>query len=410
MSSPIEPSELNQCLRTLWRRRGTRFVAVTLLGLCTCRPEPTPARSLPTPLEPSHLTRFEGDVQLPNGSALRYAAILVPDPLLEGGYLGTIDIPKQALAGASLEHVRFLPGEHVDFELAAPGEPRWIAHYDADGSLGCQFIQADRTLPCSMQEVTVVPARLSTPPLARQTPLPPFPYQVLQVKVENPSAHLILAGTLSLPRDASRHAAVLLVGDGGPRDRDATHARHKPFLVLADHLTRSGVAVLRIDARGVGGSGTAGPTPHAADLQGDVSAALTFLRARPELDARRVGLIGYGFGSVLAARTATQDRAVAFLVLLAPPAEPSSAFTGVRCPILALSGENDREVDADQNLTALRSALVGAPSVLLDSLPGLDHQFQHPVADGTSEYRESEESFAPEALERISSWMKHTLR
>jgi hypothetical protein len=240
--------------------------------------------------------------------------------------------------------------------------------------------------------------------------LPPFPYRVLEVKVENPAAHLILAGTLTLPRGADQHGAVLLVGDNDARDRDGTHSQHKPYLVLADHLTRAGIAVLRLDSRGVGGSGTGGPDPDSAALLSDLSAGLAFLRTRPEIDSRRVGLIGHGFGSVLAARSATQDRAVAFLVLLAPPADPGSAFNGVRCAVLALSGEDDRQVDTSQSLPALRSALVGAPSAVLDSLPGLDHQFQHPVAEGTSEYGESDESFAPEALQRISSWIAHTLR
>jgi alpha/beta superfamily hydrolase len=408
MSSTIQLSGLRPYQAERRLRRSTRFVAGALLALSACRTEP--AQSPTATPAPTRLTRFEGDVQLPNGAPLHYAAILAPDPLLEGAYFGTIDIPKQALSGASLDRVRFLPGEHVDFELAAPGEPHWIAHYNADGTLGCQFIQGDNTLPCSMQEVTERPPRIPVPSLARQTPLPPFPYRVLEVKVENPAAHLILAGTLTLPSGARQHAAVLLVGDNDARDRDGTHSRHKPYLVLADHLTRAGVAVLRLDARGVGGSGAGGPVPSSAALLSDVSAGLGFLRTRPEIDSRRVGLIGHGFGSVLAARSATQDRAVAFLVLLAPPADPGSAFNGVRCAVLGLSGEEDRAVDTRLSLPALRSALVGAPSAVLDSLPGLDHQFQHPVAKGTSEYGESDESFAPEALQLISSWIEHTLR
>ncbi|MEO8181476.1 MAG: alpha/beta fold hydrolase [Deltaproteobacteria bacterium] len=406
MPSKIQLSDPSRFRRESSPHRSEHFVAAALLALLACRTEPALS---PTPAPaPTRLTRLEGDVQLPNGAPLHYAAILAPDPLLEGAYLGTIDIPKQALSGASLERVHFVPGEHVDFELRGPGEPRWIAHYNADGSLGCQFIQGDSTLPCTMQEVIELPARVPVPALARQTPLPPFPYRVLEVKIENTAGHLVLAGTLSVPSGTGKHPAVVLVGDSDARDRDGTHARHKPYLVLADHLTRAGVAVLRLDARGVGGSGSGGPAPSASDLVSDVRAALSFSRARPEIDSRRVGLIGHGFGSVLAASTAGRDRAVAFLVLLAPPAEPGSTFEGVRCPVLALSGEEDR--DASEGLPALRSALVGSPSAILDSLPGLDHQFQRRVADGTSEYGESDESFAPEALQLITSWTTHTLR
>ncbi|HEU4579488.1 MAG TPA: alpha/beta fold hydrolase [Polyangiaceae bacterium] len=356
------------------------------------------------------MTRFDGEVQLPNGAALRYSAILVADPVLEGSYLGTIDIPMQALTGASLDSVRFLPKEHVDFELALPGEPRWVGHYQADGSLSCQYFQGDVTLPCSMREVTVLKTHVPPPARARQTPLPPFPYQVVDVRIDNSVAHLILAGTLSLPREAGEHGAVLLLGDSDARDRDGTRAAHKPFLVLADHLTRAGIAVLRLDARGVGDSGTSGPHPGAADLESDARAALAFLRARPEIDPRRVGLLGHGFGSVVAARTATHDRAVAFVVLLTPPPEPRAVFSGVRCGVLALGGELDREVDFDRNLPALREALVGAPNVVLETLPGLDHQFQRAAAPPGSSQERSDESFAPEALELISDWIEHTLR
>jgi dienelactone hydrolase len=349
-------------------------------------------------------------VQLPNGAVLRYSTILVADPVLQGAYLGAIDIPMQALSGASLDKVRFLPSEHVDFELALPGEPRWVGHYQADGSLSCQFFQGDATLPCSMREVTVLKPRPAAPALARQTPLPPLPYRVVDVKIDNSAAHLLLAGTLSLPREAGRHGAVLLIGDGEGRDRDGTRAGHKPFLVLADHLTRAGIAVLRLDARGVGGSGTSGPSPGAADFVGDARAALAFLRARPEIDPRRVGLLGHGLGAGMAARTATLDRAVAFVVLLAPPHEPRAAFSGVRCGVLALGGELDHEVDFERNLPALRDALIGAPNVVLDSLPGLNHQFQHAAVEPSTGKERSDESFAPEALELISDWIEHTLR
>ncbi len=260
-----------------------------------------------------------------------------------------------------------------------------------------------------MREVTALKPHIAAPALAPQTPLPPFPYRVVDVKIDNAPAHLILAGTLSLPRADGRHGAVLLIGDSDGRDRDGTHAGHKPFLVLADHLTRAGIAVLRLDPRGVGGSGTSSPSPGAADLEGDARAALALLRARPEIDPRRVGLLGHGFGSVVAATTATHDRAVAFVVLLAPPVEPRAAFSGVRCGVLALGGELDREGDFDRNLPLLREALIGAPNVVLDSLPGLDHQFRRAPAEKGAEQR-SGESFAPEALELISDWIEHTLR
>lgn len=409
--SPVEllMSKLQSCEVHRYRRppsgrwRRSYAVATALTLAAACRAEPVEAPPQP---QPDQLTRFEGAVQLPDGAALHYQAILVADPALLGRYLGTIDIPQQALSGASLERVLFRPGEHVAFELEAPGEPTWMGHYNADGSIACQFFQADATLPCSMREVTELRPKPPAPSLARQTPRPPFPYRVVDVKVENSAAHLLLAGTLTLPPGAGRHPAVLLVHGDSARDRDGTHGRHKPWLVLADRLTRSGFAVLRLDARGVGGSGAGSAEPAQADLEGDVRAALEFSKRRSEIDSRHVGLVGFGSGAVLAADLASHNAGIAFLVLLGAPAEPISAFAGVRCPVLALSGELDREVDSTESLTALRAALLGSPSAILDSLPGIDHEFQHAGADAPPAAA-SEVSFAPEALERIESWLSH---
>jgi uncharacterized protein len=335
------------------------WLLAALSGACA-----NPAPQTPAQLEPTRFIRLEGDVRLPNGSALAYAAILTPDPAATGAYLGTIDIPRQALAGASLSQIRFQPREYVAFELAASGAPHWVGHYNADGSLECRFSQAEQSLPCTMREVTERAARAPTPYLARQTPLPPFPYRVSEVRIDNAAAHLVLAGTLTLPSGAERHPAVLLIGDREPLDRDASIGRHRPFLVLADRLTRAGVAVLRLDARGVGGSDGGPAAPSASDLASDVAAAVGFLRQRPELDVTRIGSIGRGYGALRAAQAAAPLQ-LRFVLALEPPPEAEPALAALTCPTLTVRGRD---------------------------FPGLNVWFQH--AEGP-EYAEGDKSLRP---------------
>jgi hypothetical protein len=380
-------------------------MALILLGAsCHAKPAETPA---------AIFALFEGQVKLPNGTSLDYSAIVAPDPAAPGTYLGTIDVPAQALSAAALHEVRFSPGQRVEFTLPIAGNPHWIGDYNADGTLECHFSQGELERPCSMQRVVSRPVLPPTPRLRRQTPLPPFPYTALDVKYENASAHRMLSGTLTVPVGSGPHPAVLLVNDRGATDRDATRFGHKPFLVLADHLTRAGVSVLRVDDRGLDGSeGLA--LPPAAE-ESDVRAGLAFLRARPEVDGRRLGLLGHGAGAALAAQVAASGDRLGFLILLSPEALTVSeaapgahaVFTGVTYPLLLLSGDRDREVDETKNGAALEIAFPRA-RLTTEALPGLNHLLQHAETGDPAEYEMIEETLAPEAMQRISSWITAT--
>lgn len=154
-----------------------------------------------------------------------------------------------------------------------------------------------------------------------QTPLPPFPYASTDVFIDNPAAPGVrLAGTLTLPAGPGPHPAAILITGSGPQDRDETILGHKLFLVLADALTRRGVAVLRYDDRGVAGSTGDFAASTTADFATDARAALDWLAARPEIDAARIGLIGHSEGGVIAPLVVQGGGHAAWLVLLAGPA------------------------------------------------------------------------------------------
>lgn len=148
-----------------------------------------------------------------------------------------------------------------------------------------------------------------------QEPKPPFPYRSMDVAFASPDAEL--AGTLTAPNGKGLFPAVVLVTGSGPQNRDEEVFGHKPFLVLADYLSRRGFVVLRYDDRGVGRSGGMFAGATTFDFTFDAWAAVRFLRTRPEVDKNRIGIIGHSEGALIAAMLASWTDEVKFIVMLA---------------------------------------------------------------------------------------------
>jgi len=219
------------------------------------------------------------------------------------------DIPVDAIA---------LEGDRVKFvmlTLAASYEGTLAP--DGKSVVGT-FTQAGRGLPLTLNRAESIPT------LARpQEPKPPLPYEVEEVSYAS-AAGVKLAGTLTLPKDGKGpFPAVVLISGSGPQDRDESLMGHRPFLVLADALTRRGVAVLRADDRGVGKSTGSFAKATTDDFATDALAGVAFLKARADVDAKRIGLVGHSEGGVVAPLAAARQPAdVAFVVLLAGVGEP----------------------------------------------------------------------------------------
>ncbi len=174
------------------------------------------------------------------------------------------------------------------------------------------WTQAGQPVPLVFKRVEKAPT-LNRP----QEPMPPFPYETQKVVFENVAAGIKLAGTFTAPSAPGPHPAVVLITGSGPQDRDEALMGHRPFLVLADHLTRQGIAVLRYDDRGFGKSTGDFAKATNEDFVADALAAVAWLRTRVEVDAKRIGLIGHSEGGVVAPRAAAQSAEIAFIVLLA---------------------------------------------------------------------------------------------
>lgn len=152
-----------------------------------------------------------------------------------------------------------------------------------------------------------------------QEPQPPFPYRSEDVEYDNADKSLHYGATLTLPNGNGPFPAVVLITGSGPQNRNEELMGHKPFLVLSDALTRNGIAVLRVDDRGVGKSTGIFNNATSADFAKDVSTSVDYLLKRSEVDKKKIGLIGHSEGGMIAPIVATSRKDIAFVVLLAGP-------------------------------------------------------------------------------------------
>lgn len=375
---------------------------------------------------------------------------------------------------------------------------------DDGETLEGQWSQGGLSFPLTLTRGKDAEPTLPVAKARPQTPQPPFPYRSEEVTFRNAAADVTLAGTLTLPEGDGPFPGVVLISGSGPQDRDETLFDHKPFAVLADALTRRGIAVLRYDDRGVGLS-TEGPADATSeDLALDVAVARDLLAGRAEIDPQRIGLVGHSEGAMLATMAAVRKPGIACVVMLAgagvdgrqvllsqgtrvleaegvtdpqqlarqrilqevlmstvqdaPPGtsleklaidaatrlraelpdddpardtldglaeagvnrlaspwfrfflehDPAEAVGRLECPILALVGSRDVQVDAATNLPPLREAVAraGHPESVVEELPNLNHLFQTATSGAVSEYDSIEETMAPEVLDRVGEWLE----
>lgn len=255
---------------------------------------------------------------------------------------GVYDIPVTDLSRDADQVTLRIPMANVTFSAAL----------DADAGV----LAGDWTRP-GFPDVQVVFSRTAleiVAPTRPQTPQAPFPYDITDVRIDNPDADgVTLAGTLTQPRGSDLVPAVVLVSGSGPQDRDESIWEHRPFAVLADHLSRQGIAVLRYDDRGFAESTGDFATGTSLDFAGDAMAALRWLRAQPGIHPNQVGVIGHSEGGLIAPIMAAEVDAPDFLVLLAGP------------------GTSGREIVLEQSALIARAA-GGAPEDVASMVEALE--------------------------------------
>lgn len=189
-----------------------------------------------------------------------------------------------------------------------------------------------------------------------QNPVRPLPYREEQVSYENKAEADTLAGTLTIPQGRGPFTAVLLITGSGPQDRDESLLGHKPFLVLSDWLTRKGIEVLRVDDRGVGKSTGVFETATTADFATDVEAGVAFLKTRPEVNPKKIGLIGHSEGAIIAPMVAARNTDVGFIVMMAGSGVPGDQILVEQRKLIA-EAEGMTEDEAEKDATEEKEVL-----------------------------------------------------
>lgn len=228
-------------------------------------------------------------------------------------YSSTMDSPKQGAKDIPVDKTDFVNNE-LSFEQKMLG-----ATYKGkltNGKIEGIFSQNGMQLPLTFTPNTGNGSALNRP----QTPKPPFSYHTEDVTFQNPADKNILAGTIAQPENFDKNKPILvLITGSGTQNRDEELFEHKPFAVIADDFAKKGIATLRLDDRGIGGSskGTANDTSY--HFATDINTAVEYLVSK---GYKNIGLLGHSEGGMIAPMVATMNKKVKFLVLMAAPGTP----------------------------------------------------------------------------------------
>jgi alpha-beta hydrolase superfamily lysophospholipase len=404
----------------------------------------------------------------------------------------TLDSPDQGANGIKTQTTSFNDSTLI---IQIP-----VIHASYKGKLN-----SDNTINGTFTQGMPLPLNLkkgeASRPKRPQEPQPPFPYRSEEVTVRNERDGINLAGTLTLPEKGTKFPAVVMVTGSGAQNRDEEIMGHKPFFVIADYLTRNGIAVLRCDDRGTAASQGTHATATNEDFATDTEAMVNYLRSRKEINAKKIGIIGHSAGGIIAFIVAKKDLSIAFVVSLAgagvrgdslmlkqvelisksqgmPDAvwqgmkpsirnryailqqtdktpeelqkelyadvtktmspeqlkdlntiqqlsaqissmtspwylhfmryDPAQDLKKLKCPVLALNGEKDIQVDAAMNLAAIQERITGNgnKNVTVKAYPNLNHLFQTCEKGTLAEYGQLEETINPEVLKDIIEWIR----
>jgi pimeloyl-ACP methyl ester carboxylesterase len=317
----------------IWSQRGVEF---PLTFKRTKNPTPVPKIVGPEQV-------WEGKLNVGAGLSLRI--VVYVGKTADGKLMAKMDSPDQGAKGLKVDTIT-LDKTTLAFEMKAI-DGKYTGKLNAEGTEAVgTWTQAGRGLPLTLKKSDKA-SELRRP----QTPKPPFPYKVVEVTYPNQPAGITLAGTLTEPEGPGPFPAVILISGSGAQDRDEALFEHKPFLILADALTRRGIAVLRLDDRGVGGSTGTTITSTSDDFAGDVLAGLDFLETRGEIDPARLGLIGLSEGGIIAPMVAARSPDVAFIVLMAGTSLPGEEILYLQGQsILKAMGVDEKDLKMELDL------------------------------------------------------------
>jgi hypothetical protein len=283
-----------------------------------------------------------GELEIPNAAKLRMGITIIKTT--GNSYKAVLNIIDQATGDIPCDEV-IHKNDSVVIRINGLGiEVAGIIDSE-NKSIISEFRQHGGIFPILFSRVNKLPV-LSRP----QEPKKPYPYNEENVVFENKKAGIKLAGTLTFPKSKTRIPAVILVTGSGQQDRNEEIGKHKPFWIIADYLTRNGIAVLRVDDRGVGGSTGNFDQSTTGDFAEDALAGITFLKSRQEINHKKIGIIGHSEGGMIAPLAASMSSDVAFIVSMA------GVFTNFEDVVidqilnqLKLQGIKDEDIELERN-------------------------------------------------------------
>ena len=271
------------------------------------------------------------------------------------GYSSTMDSPDQGVQGIPVTNTTF-NNFILTLEVLNAGI-KYEGTLNNDGIIKGVFNQGGQSFPLILTKEAVEKEIV----VRSQEPIEPYPYYSEEVKFKNVKDSIELAGTLTLPNKIGVFPVVVLISGSGPQNRDEELLGHKPFLVLADFLTKNGIAVLRFDDRGTAESTGDFNSATTFDFAKDVEYAVDYLLKRKEINNDKIGLIGHSEGGIIASIIAAENKNIDFVVLMA-----GSTLRGDQLLLLQKNkietqmGINKQIVEANQQIFA------GAYNIILN--------------------------------------------
>ncbi len=257
----------------------------------------------------------------------------------------TMGSPDQGVTGIPVDKVTF-QNDNLNLEIQSiPGVYDGKFSKD-DQTINGHWKQSGQSFPLILQRMDKAPV-LNRP----QEPERPYPYEDEEVIYKNETTGIELAGTLTFPRSDGPFPAVLLITGSGAQDRNSTILGHRPFLVLSDYLTRRGIAVLRVDDRGIGGSSGNVSQATSEDSTGDVLTGVEYLKGREEIDPEKICLIGHSEGGIIAPMAAVRSDDVAFIVMMGGQGVTGEEILYLQAELLLRSeGVSDDEIAKEREM------------------------------------------------------------
>ncbi len=307
----------------------------------------------PAPNADRFVGTWTGDLEVPGAGLtlrLRFDLTRADTAQADAGLAATLHSIDQGNAEIPVESVEWsdsrlsmsMPSVGASFE----GE----LSEDGDAIEGT-FTQMGAAMPLLLRRTSEEEADAAT--RRPQDPEEPFPYHVEEVAYPNPSEGHVLAGTFTAPAEGGPFPAVVLISGSGPQDRDEALLGHRPFLVLSDHLTKRGIAVLRFDDRGVGESTGDFATATSRDFTTDALAGVAYLKSREDVDPSRIGLAGHSEGGLIAPMAAAESGDVAYIVLLAGPGVNGERILHAQGALIAqANGASEEEIAGVREMQA----------------------------------------------------------